>query len=146
MVFHLTYRSKAKSGLSANEIQDILKLARKRNSQNDITGCLLYNKGNFIQILEGEKQLVKEIFISINNDDRHNDVDILSEGVSQKRIFADWDMANYEAPEKILGKKALDIDSALLELSNTSAIQNETLKIFWYNIYALLSEKGFYRK
>ena len=42
-------------------------------------GCLLYYEKQFIQIIEGDKQLIKGLFANIEKDIRHKNVILLGE-------------------------------------------------------------------
>ena len=93
MNYQLTYRSIAIPTLGSKDINDILEFARDFNSKNNITGCLVYSHGYFVQILEGEAEKILTLMKSIELDTRHTFVDILSEGEVTKRMFTGWDMA-----------------------------------------------------
>ncbi len=80
----------------------------------------------------------------IDKDKRHTDVDILSEGEVEKRIFETWDMAYLKPSEKMQSDKATEIKKMLLELTETTVDLDFTFKVFWYNVDVLLREKGFY--
>ena len=62
MYFELIYNSVASPELTSKDVLDILEESRLFNSKNDITGCLLYHKGEFLQLLEGEKSIVQNIY------------------------------------------------------------------------------------
>ncbi len=79
-MFELVYCSVAKSNLTSQDIQDILETSKKFNSDNQITGCLLYHDHEFLQVLEGDQQVVQDLFISIKKDLRHFNVILLAEG------------------------------------------------------------------
>jgi len=146
MVFQITYSSVAKPGLSIIEIEEIITQAKQYNSTHDITGCLIYNNGYFLQILEGEKQLVMILINKIKLDDRHDHFTILSEGETNLRTFKEWAMAYYHDPLNAqLNSEVQEIKAALLEFSNSSKKPNFALKVFWYNVKNLLSEKGYYK-
>ena len=53
-MYELVYCSLAKPDLGAADIAAILKTSTENNLRKNITGCLLYYKHEFIQILEGE--------------------------------------------------------------------------------------------
>ncbi len=144
MLYNLTYRSIAIPEITYEQIEDILKTARNFNSKNDISGCLVFNKGYFIQLLEGSKATIKELMDSIERDKRHTDIDILSEGETKKRIFETWDMAYLKPSEKMHSDRAIEIRKNLLELTDTTVEPDFTFKVFWYNVDVLLREKGFY--
>ena len=53
---------------------------------------LLYQEGNFMQMLEGEKQVVLELYDTIMSDNRHKGVLKMLTGDIQERNFKDWSM------------------------------------------------------
>ncbi len=144
MFYHLTYRSIAIPEITIEDIEEILKTARNFNSKNDVSGCLVFSKGYFIQLLEGSKDIIKELMDHIDADKRHTDIDILSEGEAKQRIFETWDMAYLKPSEKMRSDKAKEIKNTLLELTDATVDSDFTFKVFWYNVDVLLREKGFY--
>ena len=138
MLFHLTYRSIAIPEITIEQIGEILKTARNFNSKNDISGCLVFSKGYFIQLLEGSKDTIEELMDSIERDKRHTNIDILSQGEMKKRIFETWDMAYLKPSEKMQSDKAVEIKKTLLELTDTTVEPDFTFKVFWYNVDVLL--------
>ena len=88
-MFELIYRSLAKGGINTTDITGILNKSRNFNSQNDITGCLLFYNNEFIQILEGDKKKVTELYATIKKDRRHTDVMLLDE--NEKEKIGDYD-------------------------------------------------------
>ncbi len=95
-IYEITYCSVASPDLSAEDIDDILQEAEKRNGENNVTGCLLYHHQEFIQILEGEEARVKTIYDKIARDRRHIAAAVLAEGKKEKRTFESWNMAYQE--------------------------------------------------
>lgn len=92
-MYELLYCSFANEDLTANDITDILKTSHKWNSLHGITGSLLYYDNQFIQIIEGEKQEVKDLYCKIQNDIRHKNVVLLGENEKKNRFFDTWSMA-----------------------------------------------------
>lgn len=93
-VFQLIYRSKASYFFSEDDLIALLRQAREHNTQNNITGLLLYGYGNFIQLLEGGEKDVKNLFFKhIEKDARHRDSVVLQQTFVEKRLFKDWSMA-----------------------------------------------------
>mgnify|MGYP000202484721 FL=1 len=76
-MFNIVYRSLASPTTKQPDVEDILKRARRFNIDNEITGCLVYHKGLFIQYLEGNKNIVLELYSRIEKDVRHTDVTLL---------------------------------------------------------------------
>ncbi len=92
-MYELLYISVAPQGLSESELMNVLKEARVKNQKLGITGMLVYHKREIMQILEGEKDIVKELFQTIQADDRHTSVEVFYEGEIEARAFAEWSMA-----------------------------------------------------
>lgn len=75
-----------------NELLSLLQEARKENERLGITGMLLYQEGNFMQMLEGDKKTVLDLYEKIKKDDRHNGVLTMLTGDIDERNFEDWTM------------------------------------------------------
>jgi hypothetical protein len=97
-MYYLIYVSQAERPMRSEELSDILKISRKHNQGDDITGLLIYRftpseeRGNFMQLLEGSKQKVNEAFARIAADKRHHTKIVLEEGEIPARSFPDWTM------------------------------------------------------
>tara|TARA_R100001369_G_scaffold21881_4_gene39787 strand:+ start:37350 stop:37754 length:405 start_codon:yes stop_codon:yes gene_type:complete len=74
MRYAIVYVSTASKDLEKKEIENILNSSKKWNNENDVTGLLLFSGGNFFQIIEGEKNLILELFQNINSDKRHHNI------------------------------------------------------------------------
>ncbi len=141
-MFELIYFSQAKSNICAYDITAILEASKKYNLKYNITGCLLYHNHEFIQILEGEKQIVKELFAKICTNTNHSNVSILSEGEKTEREFKTWNMAYHNLGEgnlKEFGEK-LFIEN-FIALSILAKKPTPTIQMFWYMAKQLLQEK-----
>ena len=77
----------------ATEIQRILEVSRKWNSENDITGALMFGEGHFAQVLEGPSSILKSTFGFIACDRRHRNVRLLECGPVLERAFNCLSMA-----------------------------------------------------
>lgn len=88
----LTYRSKATSAPTVSELQALASKARRRNRALGVTGMLLFEDGRFLQTLEGPPDGLEAIWSSVARDQRHSEIEILSEHVAPARLFSDWDL------------------------------------------------------
>ena len=95
-MIELVYVSAASEDFSREEIFDLLKTSIVNNKERDITGMLLYVKGSFLQILEGEVKQVSELYDTIMEDDRHKNMVKLYESSIENRNFAEWSMGYAE--------------------------------------------------
>lgn len=109
----LLYRSRARAGLLASDLNDILASAQDRNRTLDVTGLLLYGElevvpgapGEFVQWIEGPEAAVEALYDVIREDPRHTEIEMLDRGplaegapdlaqraTAEGRLFRDWDM------------------------------------------------------
>lgn len=89
----LIYRSKATSPLGSLHLFNLLKLAREKNAQLQITGHLLYLDDRFTQCIEGPAESIDVLWQSLLRDDRHHDIELVDRHPIQERRFPDWTMA-----------------------------------------------------
>jgi hypothetical protein len=73
-------------------IAPILASAVRHNAENGITGMLLYARGNFLQVLEGEPAAVEATYARILQDPRHQNATLLTRDAVSERHFPDWRM------------------------------------------------------
>ena len=79
-------------GYSLEILSAILVASRANNRKNNITGALICRSDIFLQLLEGPEQHVKNIYETIQNDDRHINVYHLIDQPVKKRLFPAWAM------------------------------------------------------
>ena len=92
-MYELVYYSIANPDFTEPDMLHMLEHARKSNAEQGITGCLLYHKGVFVQLLEGERQRVESLYERIASDKRHNHVTLLAADRKENRHFSSWNMA-----------------------------------------------------
>ncbi|MEO5960471.1 MAG: BLUF domain-containing protein [Opitutaceae bacterium] len=91
-LFHVLYVSSAVSPFSDVDLVKLLARSRAKNHEVNVTGMLLCEGGNFMQVLEGEEQTVREVSTRIGGDPRHYGVITLLQGPIKTRTFSDWSM------------------------------------------------------
>ncbi|MEL7006507.1 MAG: BLUF domain-containing protein [Bacteroidota bacterium] len=91
-MYYLIYVSYAVEPFSQDMLKELLEKCVYKNEKQGITGMLLYIEGKFIQVLEGEKNVIKKIFDNILKDERHRKIKIIIEGMISKRNFPNWSM------------------------------------------------------
>jgi hypothetical protein len=128
-MFQLVYFSTADSNLTKKDIESILERSRNKNSTNDITGCLLNSKGEFLQMLEGEEEKVKSLFSKIEKDSRHHNVILLKEQKIEKRAFQGWSMAFHDFSKK--GNNPHDFQRQIMGFSKIVEKPTAASEIFW---------------
>jgi hypothetical protein len=88
----LVYISAAKRPCDPSELAAILEPSRRNNARLGVSGILLYDAGSFMQVLEGDGPVVRELFEKIARDPRHDRVKVLSERDVPQRSFGEWTM------------------------------------------------------
>jgi Sensors of blue-light using FAD len=92
MLVRLLYASRAVAPLTAAVVDSILEQSRKNNAPHGITGILCFSEDIFLQVLEGGRDEVCELFNTIVRDPRNDGVRILSYDEIAERRFGGWTM------------------------------------------------------
>lgn len=87
-LLQLTYVSGATIPFSADDLAELLRRAREQNEAMNITGCLLYREGSFMQVIEGPYIAVDQLFQRILQDPRHARILLLQRLELQDREFS----------------------------------------------------------
>ena len=99
MLIRLLYISRSVGPQTSTVTGSILKIALTNNRINQITGVLCQGVGFFIQVLEGERNNVNELFLKIANDRRHKNVELISFEEVTLRKYPKWLMAHIDLSE-----------------------------------------------
>lgn len=89
----VTYVSAATALFRPSELLSLLQRYRKNNERLGLTGMLLFKNGNFMQILEGDEQPLRDVYRKIALDNRHSSVVKLLDHPIPHRQFQGWPMA-----------------------------------------------------
>lgn len=141
-MFSLVYRSEAKPELDLKQIEEILCRARDFNRSHNITGCILYHGGTFLQYIEGPHCEVIRLFDRINEDSRHENVKLLAHCSIDKRDFRRWD----QAYENVFGANAMLnylklIVSESVDRESCPLPGNKAAVLFWSQARQILHQK-----
>lgn len=141
-MYQLSYSSKAPQETTEEIITSILETARKRNKTLGITGCLVFYKYAFVQIIEGDKNNIKLLFNDIKEDNRHHNVRLLWEGNNEGRNFSDWNMAYYtQSKGGGQNEEMTNFERNLFLLSELSEGTTSTLNMFWKSVGKLIAKR-----
>ena len=102
-----------------SKLYKILVDSRVNNKLADVTGLLVYVDGRFLQVLEGEQEVISALLEKISKDRRHKDVQVVYKTGIERRTFNAWLMAYVSPSPKELATWA--------GLSNTTTLDS-TLK------------------
>lgn len=86
------YSSAAVTPFTETELGQLLARARVNNERLGISGLLLYDDGSFLQVLEGDQQVIEQLYETIGQDKRHHRVVSLLRREIDERHFGQWRM------------------------------------------------------
>ena len=93
MLHQLLYVSVETKPYTKEELIALLEQSREKNATLGVTGILIYFKKHFFQVLEGEREIVFDLFRTIKHDNRHMSVIMMHDQPITERRFKDWTMA-----------------------------------------------------
>lgn len=88
----LVYVSNETVNYDQQKLIELQELARRENLAHQVTGLLLYHDGCFMQVIEGAKPDIDQIYSNICRDKTHKNVLCLYNMPVYQRDFADWSM------------------------------------------------------
>lgn len=86
------YVSVADPLIGEQDIAALLVQARRNNQRDALTGALIFNGHNFLQLLEGPGDKVDACLAVIRNDPRHSGMVEIRRREIAERAFAEWTM------------------------------------------------------
>ncbi|HRK17752.1 MAG TPA: BLUF domain-containing protein [Hyphomicrobiaceae bacterium] len=96
MLVRCIYASRVASKLSASELQALAAQARRKNLAVGITGILCWTNDVFVQVLEGGRDPVCDLYTKILADKRHDHVRLMSFEDIEARSFGNWSMGHID--------------------------------------------------
>ena len=96
-LFSLVYTSKSVTKIDEELIKNILRVARKLNQRDQITGLLVAREDYFLQLLEGDEDTVQACFARIRADRRHSQIVLQGSCKITERHIPDWNMALFKS-------------------------------------------------
>ena len=89
----MIYASKLTDKCTTDELRKILKVSRDNNRDKSVTGILCYDPQYFVQLLEGDRDTINKLYLTIASDERHTDPVIVAYDEIAERSFPGWSMA-----------------------------------------------------
>jgi hypothetical protein len=96
MLVRCLYASRAAAGTGAAILDEILVQSRRNNPAKGITGMLCVSNDVFIQLLEGGRDEVCDLYNAIVRDPRHQNVRLLAYDEISQRQFGSWTMGRVD--------------------------------------------------
>jgi hypothetical protein len=114
MLVRCLYASRVATPLPAAVLDRILEQSHRNNPTRGITGLLCFTSDVFVQVLEGGRDEVCDLYNAIVRDERHSQVRLLSYEEITERRFSGWTMGQVDM-------KAIN-PSLLLKYSKTASL------------------------
>lgn len=134
-MYYLVYSSTASQPITHQHLAEILQSSHRNNPSLGITGMLLYCRGKFIQVLEGKRDTLHDLYLKIVKNPLHDDAHVLLEGRLQHRNFTSWAMGYKALGEAELlslsGFESIDPFFKSTHIDNTSHPALIFLKLFY---------------
>lgn len=92
MLVRLLYASRATQPDDTGVAESILAQSREYNPRHGITGVLCHSEDVFIQVLEGGRDAVNDLYNAIVRDPRHRHIRLLGYEEISERKFGNWTM------------------------------------------------------
>ncbi|EOV9635752.1 diguanylate phosphodiesterase [Cronobacter sakazakii] len=96
MLSTLIYRSRLRGEMNLASLQAIVRQAQTRNAQMQVSGILVFDGHQFLQVLEGPLHAVEALFERISQDERHDFVVELMRDYAPRRHFGNVGMALFD--------------------------------------------------
>ena len=121
-MLRLIYFSNAQLGLNSQDLENIMTFSVSNNAATGITGILLFNGLNFLQILEGDEKKVDFLYARICADQRHSGLVVLQRKEISVLSYPQWGMKlkeiGFEADSNHPLKLAQTLADALITVSS----------------------------
>ncbi|WP_179339555.1 BLUF domain-containing protein [Winogradskyella ludwigii] len=143
MYYSVIYQSKAQDNFSPKDIELMLIKAKRKNKKHKITGCIVYSGNKFIQMIQGPKQEITDLYKDIKADNRHFSVITLLEKASKEKIWSDWSMAmlNFSGGSKQVMSSRILLES-YFETANKAEKKSEVFEVLRSNVLDLINESN----
>lgn len=74
------------------EVGEIVSVAQANNARDGISGFLLYNGRNFMQLIEGDEGAIGTLLVKLASDKRHTGIVLLADNPIAAPVCPDWAM------------------------------------------------------
>ena len=96
MLTTLIYRSQLNPSCKSLSLHSLVEKAKHSNAALNVTGILLFNGVDFLQILEGSEEVIETLFAKIRRDKRHDSVVELMRDYGPRRRFENVGMLLFD--------------------------------------------------
>ncbi|WP_209349075.1 BLUF domain-containing protein [Pontixanthobacter sp. CEM42] len=106
------YISTAAHDVSNDDVAKILESSQRNNPDRGITGFLIFNGRNFLQLVEGSEEALLSLMNQLARDSRHSGIVRLEDIPIGTRTCEDWAMTRLRLIDPVNERRA-DLDAVL---------------------------------
>ena len=131
-MLRLVYISNSRLGLNQNDLDSIMHAAKLRNKLAGVTGVLLFNGVNFLQVLEGERARTLNIYNSILKDPRHGAIKTIVQEKIDHLTYPAWGMKlkRFSKPNRDTDYRKMEEEIANTLIDITPTDLQRMMKVF----------------
>lgn len=100
MLSRLLYHSEAEP-MARTDLAALIDRAAVKNRRLGVTGALFYCQTQFVQLLEGHRLTISDLYLTIAADPRHRNVSLMRFEEIPERAFSHWGMADISDCEAV---------------------------------------------
>ena len=100
-----------------------METSARNNPAKEVTGLLLYNGRNFLQLLEGEESELVTLMVKISHDPRHTGISMIDRKIVGERVCPNWAMKRITIADSVEKRREA------LEAELPEALDAQTRKI-----------------
>lgn len=121
----LIYLSRATRPMTKRDLDRIGRLAIENNNQLGVTGMLIYARGLFLQLLEGDPVVIESLLEErIRPDGKHEDLRILYRAPAAERVATAWAMKVSDIEQLAFQISQVRFNELIDELLTTPQVQD----------------------
>lgn|SRR5680860_80192 len=140
-MFELVFNSFASANIDKDDLLVVQKISGNTGSKIDITGCLFYHGNQFVGILEGSEENVKEYFSKIERDNKDRNISVLAKGPTKERQFDQWNMISAKGPKNgVVGPRDGLLVQNVLGLAQLTEKRTYESRVFWHTVKRIIRE------
>lgn len=110
----IIYLSTAADGFGQVDMVDVLEASARNNPASGISGFLLFNGRNFLQLIEGEKPALRSLLAKLAHDPRHSGITLLEDQEIDMPTCSKWSMRRIKLADNV-AQRTQDLKESLPE-------------------------------
>lgn len=132
----LVYSSTANNAFTLADLGALAANSAQRNAQVGISGYLYYDKGRFMQYLEGEAEAIAALMARIERDERHTIRRVVVDDTLCTQRFPTWHMQWLQQGSMV----AIRLEHILYEFMNLKTAPNTSFELLTPKVWELVDK------